>query len=113
MTASPTLRRGAVSALDIVGRLTERDRFLCRVLWEHRLLTTDQVVDLCFTSLTSAQHRLVALWRLGVLERFLPLRPTGSASWRASAVSIPCAPRCSTTGWWPSPPGSAWPTPWE
>lgn len=82
MTVSSSLRRGGVSALDIVGRLTERDRFLCRVLWEHRVLTTEQVLDLCFTSLTSTQHRLVALWRLGVLERFRSLRPTGSVSWR-------------------------------
>lgn len=82
MTSSSTLRRGGASALDVVGRLTERDRLLCRVLWEHRVLTTEQVCDLCFTSLTSAQHRLVALWRMGVLERFRPLRPTGSASWR-------------------------------
>ena len=82
MTVPSTLRRGAASPLDIVGRLTERDRFICRVLWEHRVLTTEQVFDLCFTSLTSTQHRLVALWRLGVLERFRPLRPTGSEPWR-------------------------------
>ncbi|MDA8360268.1 MAG: replication-relaxation family protein [Actinomycetota bacterium] len=82
MTSSSSLRRGGASALDIVGRLTERDRFICRVLWEHRVLTTEQVLDLCFSSLTSTQHRLVALWRLGVLERFRPLRPTGSEPWR-------------------------------
>ncbi len=82
MTSSSSLRRGGASALDIVGRLTERDRFVCRVLWEHRVLTTEQVMDLCFTSLTSTQHRLVALWRLGVLDRFRPLRPTGSEPWR-------------------------------
>jgi hypothetical protein len=82
VTSSSTLRRGAASPLDIVGRLTERDRLLCRVLWEHRVLTTEQVCDLCFTSLTSTQHRLVVLFRLGVLERFRPLRSTGSASWR-------------------------------
>jgi hypothetical protein len=82
MTVSSTLRRGAASQLDIVGRLTKRDRFLCRVLWEHRVLTTEQVLDLCFTSLTTTQHRLVVLWRMGVLERFRPLRPTGSESWR-------------------------------
>jgi hypothetical protein len=58
------------------------NRLLCRVLWEHRVLTTEQVCNLCFTSLTSTQHRLVALWRMGVLERFRPLRSTGSASWR-------------------------------
>lgn len=84
MTVSSSPRRGGASALDVFGRLTERDRLLCRVLWEHRVLTTEQVCDLCFTSLVSAQHRLVALWRLGVLDRFRRLRPTGSESWRYS-----------------------------
>jgi len=82
MTASSPLRRGAVSALDVLGRLTDRDRLICRVLWEHRLLTTEQVCDLCFTSLVSTQHRLVTLWRLGVLDRFRSIRPVGSESWR-------------------------------
>jgi hypothetical protein len=84
MTVSSSPRRGGASALDVFGRLTERDRLLCGVLWEHRVLTTEQVCDLCFTSLVSTQHRLVALWRLGVLDRFRPLRPTGSESWRYS-----------------------------
>ncbi|MGC8464276.1 MAG: replication-relaxation family protein [Acidimicrobiales bacterium] len=82
MTASSPLRRGAVPALDALGRLTERDRLICRVLWEHRILTTEQICDLCFTSLVSAQHRLVTLWRLGVLDRFRSIRPVGSESWR-------------------------------
>ena len=83
MTSSSSLRR-APGPLDVFGRLTNRDRFLCRVLWEHRVLTTEQVVDLCFNHLVTAQHRLVALYRLGVLDRFRPLRPTGSESWRYS-----------------------------
>ncbi|MDA8314548.1 MAG: replication-relaxation family protein [Actinomycetota bacterium] len=82
MTASSPLRRGAVSALDVLGRLTERDRLICRTLWEHRILTTEQICNLCFTSLVSAQHRLVTLWRLGVLDRFRSIRPVGSESWR-------------------------------
>jgi hypothetical protein len=88
MTSSSSPRRGGASALDVLGRLTERDRLLCRVLWEHRVLTTEQVCDLCFTSLVSTQHRLVALVRLGVLDRFRPLRPTGSESWRYSLGPI-------------------------
>ncbi|MHB1739208.1 MAG: replication-relaxation family protein [Actinomycetes bacterium] len=81
MTSSSSLRR-APGPLSVFGRLTERDRFVCRVLWEHRVLTTEQVVDLCFNHLVTAQHRLVALYRLGVLDRFRPLRPTGTESWR-------------------------------
>jgi hypothetical protein len=91
MTISSSPRRGGASALDVFGRLTERDRLLCRVLWEHRVLTTKQVCDLCFTSLVSTQHRLVALWRLGVLDRFRPLRPTGSESWRYSLGPVGAA----------------------
>jgi len=82
MTSSSTLRRGAGSTLAVIGRLTERDRLLCRVLWEHRVLTTEQICQLAFTALTSTQHRLVTLWRLGVLERFRSVRPLGSESWR-------------------------------
>ncbi len=81
MTSSSSLRRAA-GPLDVFGRLTNRDRFLCRILWEHRVLATEQVVDLCFNHLVTAQHRLVALYRLGVLDRFRPLRPTGTESWR-------------------------------
>jgi hypothetical protein len=91
MTIPSSPRRGGASALDIFGRLTERDRLLCRVLWEHRVLTTEQVCDLCFTSLVSTQHRLVALFRLGVLDRFRSLRPTGSESWRYSLGPIGAA----------------------
>jgi len=75
-------RRGGPGALAVLGRLTDRDRLICRILWEHRVLTTEQVCDLCFSNLVTAQHRLVTLWRLGVIDRFRPLRPTGSESWR-------------------------------
>ena len=90
MTSSSS-RRQAPGPLDVFGRLTNRDRFLCRVLWEHRVLTTEQVVDLCFNHLVTAQHRLVALYRLGVLDRFRPLRPTGSESWRYSLGAMGAA----------------------
>jgi len=90
VTSSSSLRRAA-GPLDVLGRLTNRDRLLCRVLWEHRVLTTEQVVDLCFTHLVTAQHRLVALYRLGVLERFRPLRPTGTESWRYSLGAMGAA----------------------
>jgi hypothetical protein len=99
-------RRGGPATLAVLGRLTERDRFICRTLWEHRVLTTEQTCDLCFSNLTTAQHRLVTLWRLGVLDRFRPLRPTGSESWRytlgpAGAAIVAAergveAPRAST-----------------
>jgi Replication-relaxation len=64
----------------LAGRLTDRDRHLCRLLHEHRVLTTSQVRDLAFGSLNVAQHRLVTLARLGVLERFRPVWPHGGGS---------------------------------
>jgi len=59
-------------------RLTPRDRLLCRALFDHKVLTTEQVTDLCFCNLTTARHRLTTLYGLRVLDRFRPFRPVGS-----------------------------------
>jgi len=63
----------------VARRLTPRDRRLCQVLFDHRVLTTNQVVDCCFANLTTARHRLAQLYQLRVLDRFRPFRPAGSA----------------------------------
>src|SRR6266540_4285912 len=67
----------------LAARLTLRDRELCRLLAEHRVLTTDQVAALLFGSPVTARHRLLVLARLGVVERFRPLLAygDGSAPW--------------------------------
>ena len=62
----------------VARRLTPRDRLLCQVLFDHRVLTTEQVTDLCFANLTTARHRLTALYGLRVFDRFRPFRPVGS-----------------------------------
>ena len=62
----------------VARRLTPRDRLLCRTLFDHRVLTTEQVTDMCFANLTTARHRLTTLYDLGVLDRFRPFRPVGS-----------------------------------
>jgi len=77
--ATPRTPASADLAL-LAGRLTDRDRHLCRLLHEHRVLTTSQIRDLAFGSLNVAQHRLVTLARLGVLERFRPVWPHGGGS---------------------------------
>jgi hypothetical protein len=59
-------------------RLTPRDRLLCGVLFDHKVLTTEQVANLCFANLTTARHRLTALYELRILDRFRPFRPVGS-----------------------------------
>jgi hypothetical protein len=51
---------------------------LCQVLFDHKVLTTEQITELCFENLTTARHRLTALYGLRVLDRFRPFRPTGS-----------------------------------
>jgi hypothetical protein len=63
----------------LAGRLTDRDRQLCRLLHDHRVLTTSQLVDLAFPSRNAAEHRLAALHQLGVVDRFRPHRSPGSA----------------------------------
>jgi hypothetical protein len=63
----------------LARRLTDRDRRVCRLLWEHRVLTTQQLTSLCFPSRHAATHRLLQLQRLDVVDRFRPFRDTGSA----------------------------------
>jgi hypothetical protein len=64
---------------ELAGRLTDRDRHLCRLLWEHRVLTSHQLTQLAFHHLDTAEDRLRTLTRLGVLDRFRPRRDTGSS----------------------------------
>ena len=64
---------------EVAGRLTPRDRSLCQLLWEHKVLTTNQVCQIAFDSVNAAQHRLLILHHLRVLDRFRPLRDLGSA----------------------------------
>jgi Replication-relaxation len=63
----------------LAGRLTDRDRTLCRLLHQHRVLTTPQLVDLAFRSRNAAEHRLAILHQLGVVDRFRPHHTPGSA----------------------------------
>jgi hypothetical protein len=63
------------------AHLTERDRWLVRLVGEHRVLTTDQLAALGFGNIITARHRLSVLVRIGMLRRFRPHPPTGSAPW--------------------------------
>ncbi|MGH9295675.1 MAG: replication-relaxation family protein [Acidimicrobiales bacterium] len=58
--------------LAVAGRLTERDRLVCRLLDEHRVLTTAQVADVGFAGERRARMRLGQLHDLGLLDRFRP-----------------------------------------
>jgi hypothetical protein len=56
----------------VVGRLTERDRTICRLLDDHRVLTTPQVADVGFTGERRARMRLAELYALDIVDRFRP-----------------------------------------
>jgi Replication-relaxation len=58
--------------LGVLGRITERDRYLCRLLDEHRVLTTSQIAQVGFTGERRARMRLSELYSLDVLDRFRP-----------------------------------------
>ncbi len=74
-------RPGAVPDLaELAGRLTERDRELCRLILEHRVLTSMHCAQLVFASAVTARHRLVILAGLRVLDRFRPTWQLGQGS---------------------------------
>lgn len=62
-----------------MGRLTDRDRAICRLLHEHRVLTTSQVADIGFTGHRRAGMRLGELYGLAVVDRFRPRSQAASA----------------------------------
>jgi hypothetical protein len=71
--------RQARKLAELAARLTSRDRHLCRLLAEYRVLTSHQLAELAFNHLDTAEDRLRTLTTLGVLDRFRPRRDTGSA----------------------------------
>lgn len=79
------MRVDARKTTDLLGilaaRLTDRDRWLLRMLHEHKVFTTTHIADLAFASNTdTADHRLLVLHRLGVLQKIRPLRPGGGSA---------------------------------
>lgn len=64
--------------LNLAGRITERDRTICRLLYEHRVLTTPQIEEVAFTSLRKTQERLAFLHGFKVVERFRPRSWSGT-----------------------------------
>lgn len=66
-------------AAALAARLTARDRWLLRMLLEHRVLTTGQLADLTFGTTYLASKRMRALYELRTVDRFRPLAPAGSS----------------------------------
>jgi Replication-relaxation len=65
-------------AIAIARRITDRDRQIATSLYEHRVLTAQQIYELYFDSLDRARDRLAQLHALRVIERFRPYRQRGS-----------------------------------
>lgn len=70
-------RRAPLAAL--ASRLTERDAWLLEMLAEHTVLTTAHITALWHTGQRSANRRLLALHRLGLLDSFRPRLQRGAA----------------------------------
>jgi len=63
----------------LAARLTPRDRWLARLLAEHRVLTSAQITQAAFTTHRAANARLLNLYRWRVLDRFQPYTGAGAA----------------------------------
>lgn len=59
--------------------LTPRDRRLIDTLHLHRVMTTEQLMQMFFSNITTTRHRLARLEERGLLTRFRPWRPVGTA----------------------------------
>jgi hypothetical protein len=65
----------------VASSATERDQLICLDLHEHRVLTTDQLFELHFSSIQRARARLFQLHEIGVLWRNRPRAHLGSLPW--------------------------------
>jgi hypothetical protein len=73
------MRSSGDRVLRVRAQLTSRDRLLLDWLADHRVLTTFQISHALFGSLDFAQRRLLKLHRLGLVDRFRPLRAGGGS----------------------------------
>uniref|UniRef100_UPI000B19478F replication-relaxation family protein n=1 Tax=Streptomyces sp. SBT349 TaxID=1580539 RepID=UPI000B19478F len=81
LPARPT-QRIAVSGqhlAHLAGRLTTRDRWLARMLHEHKVLTLHQIVQAAWPSARAANSRLLQLYKWRMTDRFQPFTTSGSA----------------------------------
>ncbi|MGH2710272.1 MAG: replication-relaxation family protein [Actinomycetota bacterium] len=71
--------RPSAVALDYRRTITDRDERICLDLYEHKVLTIEQISELHFSAVRRARRRLLKLAELDVLERFRPPRSPGSS----------------------------------
>ncbi|MEV4170124.1 replication-relaxation family protein [Nonomuraea sp. NPDC049709] len=70
-----TIRYTPRMLAELAVRLTQRDRALIRLIRDFRVLTSPQVSEMFFDTDDAARRRLLALTRMGILERFRPNLP--------------------------------------
>ncbi|MGA9874327.1 MAG: replication-relaxation family protein [Solirubrobacteraceae bacterium] len=76
MSASERRERvGGSVAWEVAKHTTERDREIAWVLYRQKILTTDQLRLLFFSSRRRCQDRLLWLYRHRVIDRFYPAGP--------------------------------------
>lgn len=63
----------------LAPRLQPRDRWLARMLFEHKVFTSHQIAQLAWPSVRAANLRLLQLYRWRVIDRFQPFLTLGSA----------------------------------
>ncbi|WP_394617355.1 replication-relaxation family protein [Lentzea sp. JNUCC 0626] len=63
----------------LASRLTSRDKWIARMLWEHGVLTSHQITAMAFPSFRSGRLRLRELYLWGVVDRFQPFVTVGTA----------------------------------
>jgi hypothetical protein len=73
----PLPARAGRGVLPALAHLTARDLQIAQWLDQHGVLTTAQIAGALFTSDSRASHRLLQLWRLGLIDRFHRPNPGG------------------------------------
>ncbi|MFJ4790042.1 replication-relaxation family protein [Streptomyces sp. NPDC088794] len=63
----------------LAQHLTDRDRWLARMLYEHKVLTTHQITEIAFPSARAANSRLLQLYKWRLVDRFQPFITSGTA----------------------------------
>ncbi|MGH2725091.1 MAG: replication-relaxation family protein [Actinomycetota bacterium] len=67
-TRAPGRSRPSAIALDNRRAITDRDQYICLDLYDHKVLTIEQITNLHFDAVRRARRRLLKLVELGVLE---------------------------------------------
>lgn len=75
----PRASNSAAHQAALAVRLTPRDKWIVRMLHEHRVLTTHQITTVAFPSSRSGRQRLRELYCWSVVDRFQPFITLGTA----------------------------------